>query len=206
MDDLSTFEIINLITIGLKVKMFLQITLCPGSCVGGIYTTTNFFCLKSIATINKSEKILLNIMDVQWSSLNEATFLKIVELLEKKHVTKHEKNLDALIKECFAYLQKVWISNGENKWCEGAHPWHVSNNQGVKGCNNNKEIKQCYTFRCRLDIGELILVLSRLVHEWSKNDDKLLENSRLAMMDEEKLSLSYKTKGYQWFMNNEDLY
>ena len=162
--------------------------------------------LKSIATINKSEKILLNIMDVQWSSLNEATFLKIVELLEKKHVTKHEKNLDALIKECFAYLQKVWISNGENKWCEGAHPWHVSNNQGVKGCNNNKEIKQCYTFRCRLDIGEIIPVLSRLVHEWSKNNDKLLENSRLAMMDGEKLSLSYKTKGYQWFMNNEDLY
>ena len=35
--------------------------------------------LKSIATIDKSlsEKILLNIMDIQWSSLNEAIFLKM---------------------------------------------------------------------------------------------------------------------------------
>ena len=73
--------------------------------------------LKSIATIDKSlsEKILLNIMNIQWSSLNEATFLKMVELLEKKYVGKHEKNLDALIREFFAYLQKVWISSGENK-------------------------------------------------------------------------------------------
>ena len=156
--------------------------------------------LKSIATIDKSlsEKILLNIMDIQWSSLNKATFLKMVELLEQKYVGKHEKNLDALIREFFVYLQKVWISSGKNKWYEGAHPWQVSNNQGVEGCN--KEIKQSHTFRRRLDIGELIPVLSRLVHEWSENDEKLLENSRLSLLDGEILSLALKTKGYQWFI------
>ena len=66
--------------------------------------------LKSIATIDKflSEKILLNIMDIQWSSLNEAIFLKMFQLLEKKHVGKHDKNLEDLIKEFFAYLDIQW--------------------------------------------------------------------------------------------------
>ena len=120
--------------------------------------------------------------------------------MEKKHVGKHDKNLDDLIKEFFAYLQEGWIFSGENKWYEGAHPWQVSNNQGVEGLN--KEIKQSHTFRRRLDIGELVPVLSRLVHEWSENNDKLLESSRLSMLDGERLSLSLKTKGYQWYMKN----
>ena len=120
--------------------------------------------------------------------------------MEKKHVGKYDKNLDDLIKEFFAYLQEGWIFSGENKWYEGAHPWQVSNNQGVEGLN--KEIKQSHTFRRRLDIGELVPVLSRLVHEWSENNDKLLESSRLSMLDGERLSLSLKTKGYQWYMKN----
>ena len=41
-----------------------------------------------------------------------------------------------------------------------------------------------------------------LVKDWSEADDKLLESSRLAMLEGEKDSLSLKTAGYHWFMQN----
>lgn len=160
--------------------------------------------LKPISTLNKSvsEKILNDIMDIQWSALNEKTFRKLFELMEKKYVGKHEQVLDGLIRNFFSYMHKVWIQSEEFKWYEGAHPWQVSNNQGVEGCN--KEIKQSHTFRRRLDIGELVSVLARLVEEWSEVDDKLLESSRLSLLEGEKTSLALKTSGYQWFMKNKN--
>ena len=74
--------------------------------------------------------------------------------------------------------------------------------KGVEGVN--KEIKQSHTFRRRLDVGELIFVLTRLVEEWSEVDDKLLESPRLSLLEGEKTSLSLKTEGYQWFKKNQN--
>ena len=97
-------------------------------------------------------------------------------------------------------MRKVWVESTEFKWYEGAHPWRISNNQGVEG--KNKEIKQSHTFRRRLEIGELVEVLVRLVAEWSEEDDKLLESPRLALLEGEKNSLALKTAGYQWYKLN----
>ena len=80
------------------------------------------------------------------------------------------------------------------------HPWRISNNQGVEG--KNMEIKQNHTFRRRLELGELVSVLANLVTEWSEEDDKLLESSRIATLHGEKDSLSLRTNGYQWYKSN----
>ena len=97
-------------------------------------------------------------------------------------------------------MRKVWIESGECLWFEGAHPWGVSNNQGIEG--KNKEIKQSHTFRRRLEIGELVSVLSRLVSEISDEDDRLLLSTRLAALEGERDSLALKTAGYQWYQAN----
>ena len=94
----------------------------------------------------------------------------------------------------------MWIDSKISKWYVGSHPWKIYNNQGIEGTNKN--IKQNYTFRRKLELGELISVMLDLVKDWSEADDKLLESSRLAMLEGEKDSLSLKTAGYQWFMQN----
>ena len=158
--------------------------------------------LKSVATHNKkvSDSILRDIENLQWSALNEASFRRGFELLEKKYLGRHDLVLNAALENFFSYMHKVWIDSQEFRWFEGAHPWGVSNNQGVEG--KNKEIKQSHTFRRRLEVGELLSVLARLVSEVSEEDDHLLVSSRLAVLHGEKDSLSLRTGGFQWFMAN----
>ena len=61
---------------------------------------------------------------------------------------------------------------------------------------------QSHTFCRRLEIGELLSVLARLVSEWSEEDDHLLNSSRLAALYGELNSLSLRTSGYQWYRVN----
>ena len=158
--------------------------------------------LKSVCTQNKSvhDKLLGDLVNIQWSALNEASFKKSVELLEKKYLDQADTVLKSVISNFFEYLRKVWINSEEFRWYEGAHPWCISNNQGVEG--KNKEIKQSHTFRRRLEIGELLSVLARLVTEWSEEDDHLLNSSRLSSLYGEPNSLSLRTSGYQWYRVN----
>ena len=103
--------------------------------------------LKCVTVHNKtvSDNILKDIVNIQWSVLNEASFRKCFELLEAKYLGKHDVVLNGVLEQFFTYLRKVWIDSSEFKWYEGAHPWRVSNNQGVQG--KNMVIKQSYTFR-----------------------------------------------------------
>ena len=158
--------------------------------------------IKSVATQNKkiADAILRDIENLQWSALNESSFKKAYSLLEEKYLGKHDLVLNDVLNIFFSYMRKVWIDSTEFRWFEGAHPWGVSNNQGVKG--KNKEIKQSHTFRRRHDIGDLLSILARLVTEVSLEDDHLLCSPRLAVLHGEKDSLSLKTGGYQWFQTN----
>ena len=80
--------------------------------------------------------ILKDIMDIQWSALNEGTFRKSFKLLEKKYVGKYDAVLNGLINKFFSYMHKVWIDSEEFMWYEGAHPWGTSNNQGnISSCS-----------------------------------------------------------------------
>merc|ERR1719186_722300 len=100
----------------------------------------------------------------------------------------------------FKYMRTVWVESEEFRWYEGAHPWQVSNNQGVEG--KNKEIKQSHTFRERLELGALFGVMLRLVKEWAEEEDILLTSSRLAILHNDINSLKMRTQGYQWFRQN----
>ena len=109
--------------------------------------------------------------------------------------------LKAALARFFEYMRDVWVDSREFHWYEGAHPWGVSNNQGVEG--KNKEIKQAHTFRKRLGMGEMFSVMQRMVEEWSEEDDSLLFSSRLAMLDGQPNSLNLKTAGFQWLKANQ---
>ena len=158
--------------------------------------------LKCISAHNKSvsDGILQDIVNIQWSALNEESFRISFKLLEQKYIGKYDIVLNGVVAKFFSYMHKVWIDSAEFRWYEGAHPWQISNNQGVEG--KNREIKQSHTFRRRLEIGELVAVLARMVSEWSEEDDHLLESSRLAALQGETNSLSLKTDGYQWYKSN----
>ena len=90
--------------------------------------------LKCVSALNKtvSDNILNDLVNIQWSELNETSFRKSVELLEKKYLDKNDAILNGVLAKFFVYLHKVWIDSGEFRWYEGAHPWGISNNQGVE--------------------------------------------------------------------------
>ena len=158
--------------------------------------------LKSVSVHSKSiaDNIIKDIDNLQWSVLNFESFKKAYDLIEIKYLDKHDTVLNGSLTKFFQYMRKVWIDSGECLWFEGAHPWGVSNNQGIEG--KNKEIKQSHTFRRRLEIGELISCLSRFVSEVSDEDDRLLVLPRLSALEGERDSLALKTAGYQWYQCN----
>ena len=187
--------------------MFIQIIFNSKSFVTKL---TNVFCrnvvpqLKCVATFNKevSKNILDDIEFLQWCVLNEKSFHKVYELLEKKYIDKYDHSLNEAISKFFSYMRSVWVESKQNRWFEGAHPWKVSNNQGVEG--KNKDIKQSHTFRRRLDLGELFNVLLNMVKEWSEEDHKLLDSARTEALHGEINSLRLKTEGYQWYKANQN--
>ena len=158
--------------------------------------------LKCISAHRKdlAKNILVDIENLQWSVLNEATFRHVFTLLEKKYLDKYNPIINDSVSKFFKYMRTVWVESEEFRWYEGAHPWQVSNNQGVEG--KNKEIKQSHTFRERLELGALFGVMLRLVKEWAEEEDILLTSSRLAILHNDINSLKMRTQGYQWFRQN----
>ena len=62
--------------------------------------------LKSVAAHKKevSESILKDIVDLQWSVLNEKTFRKAFKLIENKYVDKYDVVLNGVLSKFFAYI------------------------------------------------------------------------------------------------------
>jgi hypothetical protein len=50
-----------------------------------------------------------------------------------------------LLSDFFTYFRKQWVDSPVFRWYEGAHPWAISNNQGIEG--QIKEIKAGHTFK-----------------------------------------------------------
>ena len=75
-------------------------------------------------------------------------------------------------------------------------PFHIGNNQGLEGKNN--DIKKSHTFRRRLRIPALFECLLSMVHEWVKeNEDKLFANRN------DVIELKDKDAGYEWKKMND---
>ena len=141
-----------------------------------------------------------DIENLQWSSLNNLSFKEGYKLVKNKFLNKFSTKLNGEIVAFFDYMDEVWINSTENQWYEGANPWHLGNNQGLEG--KNQDIKMNYTFRRRLGIGELMNSMALMVKEWSEEDTKLLYNDRLSALEGEKDSLALKTDGYQFLQKN----
>ena len=97
--------------------------------------------LKSIKTISAKlgNEILADIVSMQSSVLNEATFRKVYSQMEEKYKNldkcNNNTNLLALVTTFFDYFRATWVDSAEFAWYEGSNPWGVSNNQGVEGKN-----------------------------------------------------------------------
>ena len=145
--------------------------------------------------------IMADIEDLQWSSINEATFRIAYDLLEKKYLTQDvdDKLLDA-IQEFFVYFRKQWVDSPVSRWWEGAHPWRVSNNQGIEG--TNRVIKADHTFKRRCPLGNFFDIVERMVNEWSKKSDDILFGPRRSMLFDPKIGLKLRTTWYQWAKAN----
>ena len=65
--------------------------------------------MRSILTQNKSvhENVLKDIVDLQWSVLNEESFRKAFRLLEEKYTGKFDSVLNDIIDKFFQYMHKV---------------------------------------------------------------------------------------------------
>ena len=89
--------------------------------------------LKSIQKINKklAASLLSDIENLQWSVHNEECFRQVYDLLEKKYFDKYTEDPEkVLLQTFFQYFRKQWVDSPVFRWYEGAHPWHISNNQG----------------------------------------------------------------------------
>ena len=96
---------------------------------------------------------------LQWMVQNEASFRTVFALYKEKYSKLAEtRKLDypelaTSMAAFFMYMSSVWVESKEFKWYEGANPWGPVHNQSIEGINNG--IKENYTFRHKLEMGEL---------------------------------------------------
>ena len=124
--------------------------------------------LAAIRALDKkvAGKIMEDLYLLQWSVLNENSFMTVFGLLESKHTFPNFPELDGAVRSFFQYLRSVLVESEERRWYEGAHPYAPGHNQSVEGIN--RSIKANHTFRIKLPMGELFMVTLRLVKELSQ--------------------------------------
>ena len=122
--------------------------------------------MSAIKKINKKlqEGLLADIESLLWSYHNEETFGLVFDLLESKYTvdTNHSSQEKIALREFFSYFREQWgPASPVFRWYEGAHPWRVSNNQGIEG--TNKYIKKEHTFKRRCPLGTFMDIVDRMV-------------------------------------------
>ena len=143
--------------------------------------------------------IMADIKSLHWSAINEESFRRAYDLLEKKYLTKEmDDKLKDAVQDFFSYFRVQWAESPVSGLWESAHayPWEVSKNQVLEG--TNRVIKADHTFKCRCPLGNFFHIVSRMVNEWSRKSDSLLNESRMAMVFDPKEGLKLRTEGYQW--------
>ena len=148
------------------------------------------------------KSLLDDIENMQWSCTSDKTFATVFYLLEDKYKTgNYSFQVLSLLDDFFSYFKEQWGPDSPvHRWYEGAHPWSVSNNQGIEG--TNKAIKKDHTFKRRCPLGTFMNIVDRMVREWGDVDDSLLFGSRLQFLEKDRDGLKTKTQGYQWMLAN----
>ena len=91
---------------------------------------------------------------------NEATFRIVYELYRDKYkqladtMKAEYPDMSTSVESFFSYMSTQWVDSKEFKWFEGANPWGPGHNQSIEGIN--KGIKENFTFRTKLEMGELL--------------------------------------------------
>ena len=135
---------------------------------------------KSSGNNDLAKEALADIEIFQWI-VSVSSFEVDFKSLEEKYLVEREsteKEQEAL-EEFFGYFREQWGPDSKVKnWFEQAFPYHVGNNQGLEG--KNEDIKQNHTFKKRVAVGALFHIVDRMLREFSEEDDVLLREGRLA--------------------------
>ena len=155
---------------------------------------------KHLRSVNKeiASKLQKDIEELQWAADSKDSFLYLAKVLEEKYrdLDNLDSNTKTSLQSFFQYLQMTWVNSPESNWYEGAHPYGVSNNQGIEGVNQS--IKDGHTCRKRLPLGRFCDVMLRMTHEWSLQDHSLLREGRTEALNGQ-FGLKLRTDGYSWF-------
>ena len=90
-----------------------------------------------------------------------------------------------------------------SKWYEGAHPYHISHNQGIE--RRNLEIKEDFSYREQLNMGQFATMMEKICDEYSKKDDSILFSSRVNSLRydsdgrKEKESFKIQEEGFKYY-------
>ena len=165
--------------------------------------TTNHLASIRREDKNLADKIARDIEELQWSAHNEETFRYVYKLLVDQYLNgNYEHRVKEHLEDFFDYFTKQWVDSPTFRWYEGAHPFSVSNNQGIEG--QNKEIKAGHTFKRKCALGTFFKIVEKMVDDFGKKNDEILFNPRIILLDhpEFRNGLKLKTEGYQWLKSN----
>ena len=139
--------------------------------------------LKKLKNVQRRKGVDEDLKKLQWAVQNPAEFKTVLDLLAQKHMRESQENEEesasdtAALKDFFLYFFEQWGPDSHAcNWYEAAHPFAVGNNQGVESKNNT--IKEIYSFRERLPMGEFVDMVELIATESSRQDDNLLFSSR----------------------------
>ena len=117
--------------------------------------------LKALRSVDSelAEKLLHDLDLLQWMVQNEDAFRTVFKLFKQKYIDTAKlkvvecPELLTAVEAFFGYVGRVWVDSKEFRWYEGANPWGPGHNQSIEGIN--KGVKENYTFRLKLEMGEL---------------------------------------------------
>ena len=166
--------------------------------------------LPIICKVNKelAKSLDVDIQKIQWMSQTEDEFRVVFSLLEEKYLKG-----DFTVKELeqlnifFDYFREQWGPDSHvSKWYEGAHPYHISHNQGIE--RRNLEIKEEFSYREQLNMGQFATMMEKICNEYSKKDDSILFSSRVNSLRydsdgrKEKESFRIQEEGFKYYKDN----
>ena len=139
---------------------------------------------------------------------SETEFCLVYDLIEKKYRSGIFTEVENEILEQFwDYHKSQWgPKSNVCYWYEAAHPFRITNNQGLE--SKNKDIKDNFTYREQLDIGQMFDQAERIICHNSKLSHENLDNWRPKSLLKDsdgfirRDSHSIQEAGYGYYLNN----
>ena len=164
---------------------------------------------KKLVRVNRNlaEELDKDIGQLQWMVSSETEFCLVYDLIEKKYRSGIFTEVENEILEQFwDYHKSQWgPKSNVCYWYEAAHPFRITNNQGLE--SKNKDIKDNFTYREQLDIGQMFDQAERIICHNSKLSHENLDNWRPKSLLKDsdgfirRDSHSIQEAGYGYYLN-----